>query len=327
VKRQAAAAKSGSDSTSHSPAATLNVGTEMLKECPSEPTVSVMPADRPTGPADDEPDAPSAPVLPKPSPTPPPTGNGYNYLISLGLKPSSNRAKNDHVAGYGYRLYEPKTGRWISRDPLGDESFLQNEISKLGQSGTDSHEKALMLRGESIKNIYRFVSNDVMNNWDYLGLLGNDTPPHFLDPYDRSGMGLGTDQESINRLLAVASKLNNKKASNGEACYSVVIAFKALTFREVISAVRSYDCSFIMSHGHPDGLVKLNGGWYDHGAISEIALRSGNNLRFEACFIPPNKSTCPAGGLVTAAASYLQNELDKDVCPCTKDIFVGSGPR
>ncbi len=44
---------------------------------------------------------------------------------------------------YGYRYYNPSTGRWLSRDPIEEEGGL---------------------------NLYGMVGNDPLNNWDYLGL-------------------------------------------------------------------------------------------------------------------------------------------------------------
>ncbi len=46
---------------------------------------------------------------------------------------------------YGYRYYDSGNGRWLSRDPIGEEGGL---------------------------NLYGFVGNDPVNQWDYLGLLG-----------------------------------------------------------------------------------------------------------------------------------------------------------
>ena len=48
------------------------------------------------------------------------------------------------MAYYGYRYYDPKTGRWPSRDPIGEEGGV---------------------------NLYGFVGNDGLNQWDYLGLI------------------------------------------------------------------------------------------------------------------------------------------------------------
>ena len=44
---------------------------------------------------------------------------------------------------YGFRYYDPATGRWLSRDPIGERGGL---------------------------NLYGFVGNDPVNAWDYLGL-------------------------------------------------------------------------------------------------------------------------------------------------------------
>jgi len=48
------------------------------------------------------------------------------------------------VTYYGYRYYDPVTGRWPSRDPIGERGGV---------------------------NLYGFVGNDGVNYWDNLGLL------------------------------------------------------------------------------------------------------------------------------------------------------------
>ena len=48
------------------------------------------------------------------------------------------------VADYGYRWYDPATGRWPSRDPIEEEGGV---------------------------NLYGFVENDGINRGDYLGLV------------------------------------------------------------------------------------------------------------------------------------------------------------
>ena len=47
------------------------------------------------------------------------------------------------VGFYGFRYYDPETGRWPSRDPLGEVGGL---------------------------NLYAMVGNDLLNRWDLLGL-------------------------------------------------------------------------------------------------------------------------------------------------------------
>jgi len=46
------------------------------------------------------------------------------------------------IAFYGYRYYEPETGRWINRDPIGEDGGV---------------------------NLYGFVANDPLNQVDFLG--------------------------------------------------------------------------------------------------------------------------------------------------------------
>ncbi len=49
---------------------------------------------------------------------------------------------------YGYRFYNPQTGRWINRDPIEEQGGL---------------------------NLYGFVGNDGMNGWDLLGMVAPST--------------------------------------------------------------------------------------------------------------------------------------------------------
>jgi RHS repeat-associated protein len=65
-------------------------------------------------------------------------------MASNRLRRKSANAKSVHVADYGYRYYDPLTGRWPSRDPIGE-------------------------RGES--NLYSILRNNALNKADYLGLL------------------------------------------------------------------------------------------------------------------------------------------------------------
>jgi len=67
-------------------------------------------------------------------------------------KPPENRDFSAGVAYYGYRYYDPVTGRWPSRDPIQERGGM---------------------------NLYGFVGNDGVNKWDILGLklqrFENDT--------------------------------------------------------------------------------------------------------------------------------------------------------
>ncbi|MFM2221742.1 MAG: hypothetical protein RLZZ553_1490 [Verrucomicrobiota bacterium] len=48
---------------------------------------------------------------------------------------------------YGYRWYDPETGRWPSRDPIEEAGGI---------------------------NLYGFVGNDGLNSWDFLGFITHD---------------------------------------------------------------------------------------------------------------------------------------------------------
>ena len=58
---------------------------------------------------------------------------------------------------YEYRVYQPSTGRWVSRDPLGEPGF-----ELLRQAGEDIASPAA--------NLYAFVRNNPVNQIDPLGL-------------------------------------------------------------------------------------------------------------------------------------------------------------
>ena len=75
-------------------------------------------------------------------PRPPGPRNPRNSMASNRLRGNTQRAKPVHVADYGYRYYDPLTGRWPSRDPIEEEGGV---------------------------NLYGFVRNDGVDRWDLLG--------------------------------------------------------------------------------------------------------------------------------------------------------------
>ncbi len=60
-------------------------------------------------------------------------------------------------------FYNPSTGRWLSRDPLGDEAFLQRYIAQ----NPNVDEK---LRQESLRPLYLFCRNNTVSYFDSTGL-------------------------------------------------------------------------------------------------------------------------------------------------------------
>ena len=116
----------------------------MVITAPDAETLNVRPAtaargddsDRP----DDDPPAGSAPIRPE-GPNPPKSPDSFNSLSinGLGIPPQMQ------VAWYGYRFYDPVTGRWPSRDPIEEEGGV---------------------------NLYGFVNNSVLHRIDVLGMSG-----------------------------------------------------------------------------------------------------------------------------------------------------------
>tara|TARA_R100000027_G_C2248502_1_gene93829 strand:- start:11 stop:811 length:801 start_codon:yes stop_codon:yes gene_type:complete len=73
---------------------------------------------------------------------------------------------------YGFRYYDPVTGRWLSRDPIEERGGL---------------------------NLYAFVGNDGINAWDLLGEKGSEQPepsPN-LSPKEEWDLSNGPEKEQF----------------------------------------------------------------------------------------------------------------------------------
>jgi RHS repeat-associated protein len=119
----------------------------MVTACEKTPLVSAQEAVRtrssgPQTPPEDDPPAGNAPKSPPPPPKPPSGGFFYNSLPANDLDNDALPAKTTGVTDYGYRYYDPVTGRWPSRDPIEERGGI---------------------------NLYGFVGNDGVNKWDILG--------------------------------------------------------------------------------------------------------------------------------------------------------------
>jgi RHS repeat-associated protein len=72
------------------------------------------------------------------------------------------------LAYYGYRYYNPSTARWLSRDPLAEESFFADSSHNQKEEAVTAH--AL----QSLNPVYCFLQNDATSRIDAYGLACAD---------------------------------------------------------------------------------------------------------------------------------------------------------
>jgi RHS repeat-associated protein len=103
----------------------------------------VRPSCGPEDPPEEDPPAGGSALLPRKPKPGPPGGKGQGKDGGNEGKIPETPAREGCVTVYGYRYYDPLTGRWPSRDPIEEEGGI---------------------------NLYGFVGNDGVNRLDYLGL-------------------------------------------------------------------------------------------------------------------------------------------------------------
>ena len=140
----------GTDFPSGPPAglvATTTVTTAHALEpgCCAQPAATRASPRTDTGPGDEPP--PASLARRRPRPPQGPGGFCRKLLPSNMLRRSASVSPRGCVPDYGYRWYDPGTGRWPSRDPIEEEGGV---------------------------NLYGFLGNDGMNKQDHLGLVAID---------------------------------------------------------------------------------------------------------------------------------------------------------
>lgn len=96
----------------------------------------------PQDPPNEDPPCGNVPHCSTPPPKPPPGGQSYHSMEKASPPTAGPPSQPAGVTHYGYRYYDPVTGRWPSRDPIGENGGL---------------------------NLYGFVGNDGVNRLDFLG--------------------------------------------------------------------------------------------------------------------------------------------------------------
>jgi len=124
---------------------------------PSPPTAAVTVARGQIGcpkpPGEEPPPENALPRTPN-SPKDPAGGNSHNPLMSSDLDKRESLSNSASLVYYGYRFYDPNSGRWPSRDPIEERGGM---------------------------NLYGFVRNSGVNWVDVLGEIGWQ----FTDAYGR----------------------------------------------------------------------------------------------------------------------------------------------
>ena len=142
------------------------------------------------------------------------------------------------MADYAYRYFDPVTGRWPSRDPIGEEGF-----------------KILRQRGPKMnrdvsRNLYDFVLNGGTNRVDYLGLLviccraGNPEPddpwltritlPHIrhCEISEGNDCPASDSRTTWTKYDVTIDRSTNRKMTGGKCC-------KDVTEQEVADCLKS----------------------------------------------------------------------------------------
>ena len=116
------------------------------------------------------------------------TAQACTYSLTA-VYPQTHNGDSSGVIS-GYRYYSPDLGRWISRDPLGDETFFRYHTAGMRRSERN------FWRERSLLPAYLFVQNNALTFCDPIGLdlsySGCECCPGIDDAVRRVNDALGT---------------------------------------------------------------------------------------------------------------------------------------
>jgi RHS repeat-associated protein len=191
---------------------------------PARPAEDSPPTRRDTPPDDDPPDG-NATIRPITPPQGPNGGGSCNSLDLNKLELNPTSAGTMGVTYYGYRWYDPVTGRWPSRDPIEERGGL---------------------------NLYVFLRNAQTNRIDILGLecyfMVNKDQGEVINPIPPEYRVPGGKDHQPNYIW------DDLKKAAEEAGYTVI---DNATEKGLDDALTSPTCESIMfyTHGNPDGIT------------------------------------------------------------------------
>ena len=183
------------DYSSPQAAALLSAGPVMIATLPPPAAGLDLPdssrSDREQSPGDDDSPPASGPFSRPTRPRGPRPGNPSNSMASRSLRTRESNWKIDRVADYGYRYYDPLTGRWPSRDPIGEDGGL-NLYGFVGNHPTISSDRfGLYQNKDEALNAARDAVGIKSSNSRITGLAEVEAylpkPPYVFNPGPMSG--------------------------------------------------------------------------------------------------------------------------------------------
>jgi uncharacterized protein RhaS with RHS repeats len=193
------------------------------------------------------------------------------------------------VTDYGYRYYHPELGRWISRDPIGEEGGL---------------------------NLYGFVKNNTSANLDHLGLAkcccaesiefipGNKRNPEISEEEARSfdkdagisADGAFTGEGRFGHSFNIKLKMSYKDSKADNPCkysWSERTNIPAFKHQKPNEWTNMFDPKYEARPKVPDGITNMNTEAMDYDTPSLVLTGNGRSRTLEISItLESGSSTC-----------------------------------
>ena len=189
--------------------------------------------------------------------------------------------------GASERPYDAGTGRWLSRDPLGE--------------GWDA-------------TLYSYVANDPIAELDPQGDDGT-----FFDPYDEPGTPIGyPNSKKIQELYDAVARANGLM-QNGKHCFNITINSMPATKGDAQNGMKGHDKTVILAHGDSDHTRGMADGYFPDSDFAGAIIIG--------CYSPQNPDReIPVGFMIQSLIDYLNHLTCCTKCPNPVTIILLSGP-